>query len=86
MDSKHWRYQMLGSSWLRYTPVGSCQILIHYPLTISSTALSYGGVGTISSMKQEMRHNIRRSLESDVPGSRIGSADDDRQEKSLGTL
>lgn len=42
---------------------------MRYPLTISTTALVYGGVGTITSMKQEMRHNIRKSLESDVRGS-----------------
>ena len=60
---------MLGLPWLRYTLVESCQILMRYPLTINTTALVYGGVGTITSMKQEIRHNIRMSLESDVRGS-----------------
>lgn len=35
-------------------------------LTISTTALVYGGVGKITSMKQEMRHKIQTSLQSDV--------------------
>lgn len=42
---------------------------MRYPLTISTTALVYGGVGTIISMKLEMRDIIRKSLESDVRGS-----------------
>lgn len=33
---------------------------------MGTTALVYGGMGTITSMKQEMRHQIRKSLESDA--------------------
>jgi hypothetical protein len=33
---------------------------------LSIAALVYGGVGKITSMKQEMRKIIRKSLESDV--------------------